>query len=178
MRDHPPVTRLARPRPAEGHATLAFFEAYFSNFIEGTEFEGTLEQGFALHRSLESPFARAVFMMLLVSEVHPFADGNGRIARIMMNAELVAAGEERIVIPTIYRSNRLSALKPLSQTGHPEPIIRTLDFAQRWTSAVDWRELSATRRELETCNAFCDPGEADDEGIRLRLPNRDTHERR
>jgi fido (protein-threonine AMPylation protein) len=35
-------------------------------------------------------------MMFLISEVHPFADGNGRIARIMMNAELVAAGEERI----------------------------------------------------------------------------------
>lgn len=267
LRDHPPVTRLARTRPAEGQATLAFFEAYFSNFIEGTEFEvdeaadivfrgvipagrpedahdvlgtyrvvadtadlsrlparfpdlvaslrrrhaivmdsrpdkmpgqfkaqgnraggtvfvapelveGTLEQGFALHRSLESPFARAVFMMFLVSEVHPFADGNGRIARIMMNAELVAAGEERIVIPTIYRSNYLSALKALSQTGYPEPIIRTLDFAQRWISAVDWRDLSATRRELETCNAFRDPGEADDEGIRLRLPNRDPYERR
>jgi hypothetical protein len=261
LRDYPPVTRRVRPRPADSHATLAFFEAYFSNFIEGTEFEvdeaadivfkgvipagrpedahdvlgtyrvvadttdlsrlptrfpdlvavlrrrhatvmesrpdklpgqfkaqgnragstvfvspelveGTLEQGFALHRSLESPFARAVFMMFLVSEVHPFADGNGRIARIMMNAELVAAGEERIVIPTIYRSNYLSALKALSQTGHPEPIIRTLDFAQRWTSAIDWRDLSATRRELETCNAFRDPGEADDEGIRLRLPNR------
>jgi hypothetical protein len=37
--DHPPVTRIAKPRSPEGQATLAFFEAYFSNFIEGTEFE-------------------------------------------------------------------------------------------------------------------------------------------
>ena len=33
--------------------------------------------------------------MFLVSEAHPFADGNGRTARIMMNAELIAAGQER-----------------------------------------------------------------------------------
>ena len=35
-------------------------------------------------------------MMFLIAEVHPFADGNRRTARIMMNAELAAAGEERI----------------------------------------------------------------------------------
>lgn len=33
-----PVTRLARDRGSEEHTTLAFFEAYFSNFIEGTKF--------------------------------------------------------------------------------------------------------------------------------------------
>ena len=43
--------------------------------------------------SLDTPFARAVFIMFLVSEVHPFVDGNGRIAPIMKRAELVAAGE-------------------------------------------------------------------------------------
>jgi len=34
-------------------------------------------------------------MMFLVSEVHPFLDGNGRIARVMMNAELILA--ERVL---------------------------------------------------------------------------------
>ena len=28
-------------------------------------------------------------MQFLISEVHPFDDGNGRLSRIMMNAELV-----------------------------------------------------------------------------------------
>jgi len=259
LRDYPPVSRVAKSRPPEGLATLAFFEAYFSNFIEGTEFaveeaadivfkgiipnerpedahdvlgtfriisdtadlsrlptrfpdmldalrrrhaaimesrtdkgpgrfksfsnragatlfvapdlvEGTLEQGFSIYRSLETPFSRAVFMMFLIAEVHPFADGNGRTARIMMNAELIAAGEERIVIPTVYRLNYLSALKALSQTGHPEALIRTLDYAQRWTGAVQWDELSETQRELETCNAFIDPTRAEEDGLRLRMP--------
>ena len=34
-------------------------------------------------------------MMFLVAEVHPFADGNGRVARVMMNAELIAGGQQR-----------------------------------------------------------------------------------
>ena len=31
-------------------------------------------------------------MMFMMSEVHPFDDGNGRLARLMMNTELVSAG--------------------------------------------------------------------------------------
>lgn len=259
LRAWPPVVRPAQQRTREAEATLAFFDAYFSNFIEGTEFaveeaaeivfqgvipadrpedahdvlgtwriasdsgemkrtpasyadlarllrhrhaaimesrrdmqpgqfkrarnragattfvapelvEGTLARGFELCRSLETPFARAVFLMFLVAEVHPFADGNGRTARIMMNAELVAAGEERILIPTVYRGNYLAALKALSQTGHPEPLIRTLDFAQKWTAAVEWGELADTQRVLEGCNAFMDSGVADERGVRLRMP--------
>ena len=38
LRNHPPVIRLAKARSPAAEATLAFFEAYFSNFIEGTEF--------------------------------------------------------------------------------------------------------------------------------------------
>ena len=85
-------------------------------------------------------------MMFLVSEVHPFVDGNGRIARIMMNAELVTAGEERIIIPTVYRGNYLTALKALSQSSQPTPIVRTLDFARKWVAAVPWTDLESTRR--------------------------------
>jgi len=262
LRDHPPIARIAPERGPESNATLAFFEAYFSNFIEGTEFAveeaadivfrgvipnerpedahdvlgtwrivsddremrrtpadaaalegllkarhatimesrppdrrpgafkltenragatvfvapdlvaGTLAQGFDLYRSLETPFQRAVFMMFLVAEVHPFADGNGRTARIMMNAELAAAGEERIVIPTVYRANYLSALKALSQSGRPEPLIRMLDYAQKWTTAIDWRTVEETRRELDSCNAFLDPAVAEEEGRRLRMPGK------
>ena len=99
-------------------------------------------------------------------------DGNGRTARIMMNAELEAAGEERIVLPTVYRANYLSALRALSRTGRPEPLIRVLDYAQRWTAAVDWRSVGETQRELDACNAFLDPDVAEEEGRRLRMPGR------
>ena len=45
-----------------------------------------------------------------------------------------------------------------------------LDYAQRWTAAVDWRSVAETRRELEDCNAFIDAAGAEEEGRRLRMP--------
>jgi Fic family protein len=107
--------------------------------------------------------------MFLVGEVHPFTDGNGRAARIMMNAELVAAGEPKIIIPTIYRSNYLSSLKAMTHSGMPDPLIRTLDFAQKYTQSIDWDDFEAARRQLTETNAFMDPAQTDEEGIRLKI---------
>ena len=131
---------------------------------------GTLREGFSLYRRLAHPFARAVFQMFLVSEVHPFGDGNGRIARVMMNAELVAAAEQRIIIPQVYRNNYLMGLRALTVNGRSDALIRTLDFAQRYTAALDFTEFDETRATLENPNAFADPVEADATGVRLTLP--------
>ena len=139
-------------------------------FVAPELVEGTLTKGFEIYRGLLSPLHRAIFMMFLVSEVHPFADSNGRIARIMMNAELVAAGENRIIVPTVYRNNYLMALKALSQNSITAAIVRTMDFAQRYTAAVDFSELDRARFILERTHAFTDPNEADTAGIRLMLP--------
>ncbi len=159
-----------RPDKSPGFFKQASNRAGQTVFVAPEEVEGTLARGFELAASLEAPLARAIYMMFLISEVHPFADGNGRVARVMMNAELVAGGEERIIIPTIFRSNYLSGLKALSLNQHTRPIIRTLDFAQKWVVAIAWGELHWTQAELGQCNAFMDPVQADDEGVRLRLP--------
>ena len=50
----------------------------------------------------------------------------------------------------------LSALKVLSQSGWPQPLIRMFDYAQWWTVAVKWRSVEEARRELDDCNAFLD----------------------
>lgn len=139
-------------------------------FVSPELVEGTLRQGFEIYRGLTSPLHRAVFMMFLVSEVHPFVDGNGRVARIMMNAELVAGGENRIIVPTIYRINYLMALKALSQNGIAGALIRALDFAHRYTAAISFTDLSTARLALDQTHAFADPNEADAAGIRLTLP--------
>jgi fido (protein-threonine AMPylation protein) len=64
--------------------------------------KGTLKVGFDIYKTIDTPFHRAVLMQFLISEVHPFNDGNGRLSRIMMNAELISKEEERIIIPTIF----------------------------------------------------------------------------
>jgi hypothetical protein len=90
----------------------------------------------------------------------------------MMNAELVAAGENRIIVPTAYRNNYLMALKALSQNGITVALLRTLDFAQRYTAAVDFADLDRARGVLQRTHAFMDPNEADAAGISLVLPTR------
>ena len=259
LRNTAPSYRPAKAPSPQENANLSFFEAYFSNFIEGTEFEveeaidvvfngripqdrpedahdvlgtyriaadrqalstppqnfehfirllcqrhhmimesrpdklpgqfkvksnragstvfvapdlvlGTIEKGYGFYEGLETPLHKAVYMMFLISEVHPFADGNGRTARIMMNAELVAGGEQKIIIPIVYRNNYLSALKAMTHNANPIPLIRMLDFAQRYTQAIQWQEFDIARSILNATHAFMDANEAEEEGVRLVLP--------
>lgn len=141
-----------------------------TQFVRPELVKGTLRKGFEIYRALEPSFQKAVFMMFLVSEVHPFADGNGRVARIMMNAELVSVDDQKIIIPIVYRNNYLAALKTLTNDQHSAPLIRTLDFGQKFTQSIDWSDYERAKEQLEECNAFMDPNEADRQGIRLRLP--------
>ena len=258
LRARGPVTRPASTRTDAAKTNLSFFEAYFSNYIEGTEFlveeavdivfhgvipserpedahdiletyrvvadedqmartprnyddfiaslkqrharimamrpgkmpgqfkeivnragstqfvlpslvRGTLAKGFELYQGIEPPLHRAIYMMFLVSEVHPFADGNGRVGRVMMNSELVAAGEQKIIVPTVYRNNYITSLKALSQTGRTSPFVRVLDFAQRYTSSIPWEEFDQSRAALQATHAFLDANEAENRGLYLVL---------
>lgn len=139
-------------------------------FVAPDAVAGTLTEGFRIYRRLTEPFERAVFMMFLVSEVHPFADGNGRVARVMMNAELASAGQVRILIPVSYRLNYLSALRGLSGSRQPEALIRALGFAQRYVAAVPWNDMETAIDVLTRTNAFLKPEEAEERGLRLRIP--------
>lgn len=141
-------------------------------FVAPEEVVGTLQAGWERVLALDDPFARAVAAMFVVSEVHPFDDGNGRVARVMMNAELVAASQIRIVIPTVFRNNYLAGLRGMSVNGRAEGMVATLAFAQRWTSQVDWSTVETAMGSLAATHALLDPTGADAEGIRLRLPPR------
>lgn len=140
-------------------------------FVAPEDVYGTLVEGFRIYQRIAEPLHRAIFMMFLVSEVHPFADGNGRVARVMMNAELAAATQVRVLIPIVYRSNYVTSLRALSTNAWPEPIIKTLVFAQRYVAAIPWNDLNRARTVLERTNAFVRPEEGDEQGIRLRIPD-------
>lgn len=49
----------------------------------------------------------------------------------MMNAELIAADQQKIIIPTVYRNNYLAALKALTHNYQSDPLIRILDFGPK-----------------------------------------------
>lgn len=164
------VITAGRPntRPGEFKTQANFAGA--TAFVEPELVVGTLRRGFELFRSLREPFARAAFMMFLISEVHPFLDGNGRIARIMTNAELLAEGQQRIIIPTVYREDYLLALRSLTREGRTEAFLRMLDRAQEFVSRIDFRNMDAALATLRRANAFAEPSEA-----RLIMPPEDAH---
>jgi hypothetical protein len=248
-----------RPEPADPERVFAFFEAYFSNFIEGTEFEvdeaeeivfggvipdgrpedahdilgtfgvltdaqlrgrvpagaddfaellrllnrrileqrpdkapgewkqranraggtsfvapdlvlGTLREAWRFYETLPAGFPRALFAMFAASEVHPFADGNGRVSRALLNAELSAAGQCRIVVPLSFRADYLGALRAMSRHSNPEPLLRMADRAQRWASLVDWSTMRRAVAQLEQCNALVAPDDAEEQGLTLLDP--------
>jgi Fic family protein len=169
LRQRHAVFMEQRPEKSPGAFKVKNNQAGSSLFVAPELVEGTLEKGFEIYQSIRVPFHRAVFLMFMISEIHPFLDGNGRAARIMMNAELVAADEEKIIIPTIYRTNYLSALKALTHNNLTDPLIRTLDFAQKYTQSIDWSDFEIARKQLSITNAFMDPISADETGVRLVL---------
>ena len=123
-------------------------------FVRPDLVRGTLEQAYALYESLARGIKRSIFMMFVISEIHPFDDGNGRIARIMMNAELVSAQECRIIIPTVYRDDYLLALRHLSRSRNPDAYIKMLVRAQEFTASIDFSSYEKALQQLRQANAF------------------------
>lgn len=116
---------------------------------------GTLREGFARTVALAHPLARAIMTMFVVTEVHPFLDGNGRTARLAMNCVLSAEKLSRIIIPAVYREDYLLPLKALSHHREAQPLVSALSRIQRWSAAFDYgRTRSTLRGDLARCNAF------------------------
>ena len=135
-------------------------------FVDWRLVRGTLREAFRFYQGLPEGLPCAIFIMFLIAEVHPFADGNGRIARVFMNAELTASAQQRITIPTGYRQNYLNALSGLTHNDHADGLIRMLDFAHRYSAAIDWSDENRAGPMLSATGAF----DEDPAAARIRLP--------
>jgi Fic/DOC family len=127
---------------------------------------GTLRAGWERLAELDTAFERAAYVMFLVSEVHPFDDGNGRLARIMMNTELVAGMQSRIIVPTVFRDDYLGGLRRLTRQDDPSVLIKALRYGHDYTARIGFSTLERATDSLRATNAFNEPGSDD----RLRLP--------
>lgn len=138
-------------------------------FVQPDLVEGTLRKGIETVRALEDPFHRAVAMMCVLSEVHPFDDGNGRVARAFMNAEVIAAGQPRILVPIIVLDEYIAALRAMTREAHVETLVDVLSFGQRLTAAVDFTSYDEALAALREVHALDEPRP----GIRPRIPRRE-----
>ena len=137
-------------------------------FVAPELVRGSLRRGYERYQSLDDPFAKALFMMYLVSEVHPFDDGNGRISRAMMNAELVTGGLCRILIPSVFRNEYIASLKRMTHHSDPSAFVRVMSFAQEFVRQIDFTDLNSAKQIMEQCNAFETPAD----NLKLKLPQR------
>ena len=125
-----------------------------TEFVDKDLVPGTLKKGYEWYSILQHPFAKAAYMMFMISEVHPFLDGNGRIARVMMNAELSSKGLSKIIIPTVYREDYLGTLKKLTKQRDADAYIRMLLRVWEFSSNVHDDNLDQMEDYLKSCNAF------------------------
>src|SRR5690606_7801901 len=140
-----------------------------TEFVDHTLVRGTLIRGFDFYRGLQHPFAKAAYMMFMISEVHPFLDGNGRLARVMMNAELVKAGQTKIIIPTVFREDYLGALRQLTRRDQADTYVNMLKRAQLFSATITGENMDVMQQVLTESNAF---KESEDSILQIIDPER------
>jgi Fic family protein len=123
-------------------------------FVDMNLVKGTILKAFDFYQAIKHPFARAAYIMFVLSEIHPFLDGNGRIARVMMNAELTMEKQTKIIIPTVYRDDYLGALRKLTRQHEPKPYIRMLTRAHEFSATILGENMDDMQLILEKSNAF------------------------
>lgn len=131
-----------------------------TSFVDLNLVNGTLIKCFDFYHALKHPFSKAAYIMFAISEIHPFLDGNGRIARIMMNAELVKEEQSKILIPTVYRDDYLSALRKLTRQEKPGAFVRMLSRIHEYSTTVTGSNMDDMQIILEETNAFREHDEA------------------
>lgn len=63
--------------------------------------------------------------------IHPYVDGNGRTARLLMNLALVNAGYGIAIIPPVERREYIASLVQAQNPNRPDPIPFTCFIAER-----------------------------------------------
>ena len=96
---------LELPRPAELKERMTQFVAELPERRE------------ALH-----PVEFAAWLHIGLASIHPFVDGNGRAARLLMNLALMQAGYPITIIPPVLRNAYLDALKACDR-GDNRPFV-------------------------------------------------------
>ncbi|MBC7106196.1 MAG: Fic family protein, partial [Firmicutes bacterium] len=75
------------------------------------------------NRSQAHPVEKTAVLHWRLAYVHPFADGNGRTARLLMNFSLMRDGYPPAVVRKERRKEYLDALEEASVNGNLGPFV-------------------------------------------------------
>jgi Fic/DOC family protein len=88
---------------------------------------------FDLLEAESEPSVRAVLGHRLFGYIHPYPDGNGRMARFVMNAMLASGGYRWTVIRVEDREKYLKALESASAENDIKPFVSFIAERVRWS---------------------------------------------
>ncbi|WP_233233551.1 Fic family protein [Bordetella sp. LUAb4] len=143
-----------RPEANPGQLKLENNFAGTTEFVLPSHVRGTFTEGSSLALSVPEGLARAIYYLFLVAEVHPFEDGNGRVSRLVMNAELSRVGRSRVIIPTLFHPQFVDCLRALTRGNEAEPLIRAVGKMARWCTQFDYAKLDMLIPQVKQTNAF------------------------
>ena len=123
FRDGPVFIRGSRHVPLPSNAVADATDAFFEQLHEQP-----------------NPAVRAVLGHFVFTFIHPYMDGNGRIARFLMNAMLASGGCPWTIIRVSRRNDYMAALEAASCDGNIRPFAR---FVLE-ESVVDWSKHEQT----------------------------------
>lgn len=85
------------------------------------------------------PVEYAALLHLNLATIHPFVDGNGRTARLLMNLALLQSGYPVTIIPPVIRADYIAALQA-SNKGDNAPFINFITCCV-WESQKEYLRL-------------------------------------
>lgn len=98
---------------------------------------------------------KAAFLHVMFETIHPFADGNGRVGRTLMNYYLIRHNYPPIVIYNEDKETYYLALEVFNRTGKLEGFVRFLQeqMVKTWESRIR-NKRSGRQTELKKLSAF------------------------
>lgn len=144
----------ARPDVEPGKIKLDANQAGTTVFVRPELVRGTLIAASTRLTDVPEGLARGILALFIVAEVHPFNDGNGRLSRLALNAELTKVAQGRVIVPTLVREEFFDTLRALSRGDDPKPLVDFLVHMQAWSAKFSYRELGAAIAGMRSCNAF------------------------
>jgi hypothetical protein len=150
---HAEMPRM-RPEVNPGKIKLDVNYAGTTKFVDPGMVRGTMSEGSRFTLSVPEGLARAIYYAFLISEVHPFEDGNGRLSRLVLNAELTRIGLQRVVIPTLYHPQYVDCVRRLTRNNEPEVFVTSIAKMAKWCAQFDYADLNALIPALKRTNAL------------------------
>ena len=73
-------------------------------------------------RDTMHPIRFAAMLHLRFVTIHPYIDGNGRVARLLMNAAIIQDGYMLAIVPPILRQEYMTGIQDFQRKGNAEPF--------------------------------------------------------